>query len=152
MAHTLQDFLVRATENAAAKLEAALLALPEDKRNWSPMGKARTALNMVAECAILGETTVQMLRRRAFPADFDRAWFDAEKERLAADWPALRELLHENNAKAIAEIAKIPEDASTIEIQMPWGVQTLAEIAAYPYWNMSYHEAQINYIAAMLES
>jgi hypothetical protein len=27
---------------------------------------------------------------------------------------------------------------------------TLANIIAYPYWNMSYHEGQVNYIASML--
>ena len=152
MPFTLQEFLVRATENVASELVAALLRLPEDKRNWSPMGKARTALNMVAECAILGGTTVDMIRNRAYPADFDRAAFDREKERLATDWPALQALLQENNAKVIAEIATVPEDALGIEVPMPWGTQTLAEIIAYPYWNMSYHEGQINYIASMLES
>ena len=27
---------------------------------------------------------------------------------------------------------------------------TLAQVIAYPHWNMSYHEGQINYIASML--
>ncbi len=27
---------------------------------------------------------------------------------------------------------------------------TVAQIASYPYWNMCYHEGQINYIASML--
>jgi len=150
--NTLQEFLIRSTQNAAKKLEAAVLQLPEDRRNWSPMGNARTALNMVAECAILGATTADMIRNRAFPADFDRDAFDREKQRLANDWPALQVLLHENNQKAIAEIATVPDDALWIEVAMPWGTQTLAEIMAYPYWNMSYHEGQINYIASMLET
>jgi hypothetical protein len=28
---------------------------------------------------------------------------------------------------------------------------TLEQIMSYPYWNMCYHEGQVNYIAAMLE-
>jgi len=37
-----------------------------------------------------------------------------------------------------------------VEVQMPWGMMTLAQIISYPYWDMSYHEGQINYLASML--
>ncbi|HZP84342.1 MAG TPA: DinB family protein [Chthonomonadaceae bacterium] len=150
MPHTLQDFLADATQKAAADLEAALLRLPEDKRNWSPEGEARTALDMVAECAILNGTTADMIHTRTFPADFDYAKFGKAKTQLAQDWNALRSLLQENTARAIEAIRTVPDEAVGIEVAMPWGPTTLARIMAYPYWNMGYHEGQINYLASML--
>ena len=36
MPHTLQDYLVLATQKASADLAAAMLRLPGDKRGWSP--------------------------------------------------------------------------------------------------------------------
>jgi hypothetical protein len=33
---------------------------------------------------------------------------------------------------------------------MPWGPMTVSQILGYPFWNMCYHEGQINYIASML--
>ena len=45
MSNTLQEFLATATQKAADDLDAAFLRLPEEKRAWSPDGKARTALD-----------------------------------------------------------------------------------------------------------
>jgi len=48
MSNTLHDFLSTATQKAADDLGAAYLRIPEDKRGWSPEGKARTALEAMA--------------------------------------------------------------------------------------------------------
>ena len=70
MSNSLQNFIVAELPKLSAELEAALLNLPEDKRDWSPMGNARTAINMVGECAFLGDCT-DIIKNRAFPQDFD---------------------------------------------------------------------------------
>lgn len=149
MPDTLQEFLATATQDGAASLETALLRLPEEKRHWSPMGKARTALDMVAECAILNDIT-ELAQSRKFPTDFDFAALERAKAELAQDWNALRSLLHANTARAVAAIRSVPDEDLNVPIALPWGDSTLAQILAYPYWNMSYHEAQINYLASML--
>ena len=149
MPNTLQEFLATATQEAATELETALLRLPEDKRNWSPMGVARTALDMVAECAILNDIT-DIVQSRTFPADFDFAALGRAKSELSQDWNALRSVLHENTSRAVAAIPTVPADDLSIEIEMPWGSVTLAQVISYPYWNMSYHTGQINYLASML--
>ena len=149
MAGTFQAFLVNAIPQAAKDLETALLRLPEDKRNWSPTENARSAMNMIAECAILGDPT-GIVKSRSFPTDFDMAAFHARRNELATDWETCRELLHANVDRAIATIREIPDSDLDQTVQMPWGPFTLAQIVSYPYWNMSYHEGQINYIASML--
>ena len=115
------------------------------------MGEARTALDQVAECAILNGSTADLIRSRTWNTSFDFEQFLRAKAELAGDWVALQSLLHENTAKAVAAIREVPAEDLQVEVQMPWGPMTLAEITSYPYWNMSYHEGQINYIASMLE-
>ena len=69
MSKYLQNFLAGAAKKAAVDLEAALLQLPEYKRGWSPAETSRSAVDQVAECAMLNGMTVQMITSRAWPAD-----------------------------------------------------------------------------------
>ena len=150
MPNTLQEFLAQAAQKAAGDLEAAVLRLPEDKRSWSPMGDARTALDQAAECAIVNGSTADLIESREWPRTGDYADFQRAKTELARDWEALRSLLQTNTSKVTTVIRAIPNADLGIEVQLPWGPSTLAQIASYPYWNMAYHEGQINYIASML--
>jgi uncharacterized damage-inducible protein DinB len=71
-------------------------------------------------------------------------------EAAAQGWEHLRALLEENTRRAVAAIGTVSDEALKDEVEMPWGKQPLADIVAYPYWNMTYHQGQINYIASML--
>jgi hypothetical protein len=145
----LQTFLVNATSKAMDNLIAAVERIPEDKRNWSPMGDARSALDQAAECAMLNEG--RLLRDRAWPADFDFNDYLAKKAALVEQgWPAIKELLVKNTQHGIEAIKAVRDEELENTIQMPWGEFTVAQIASYPSWNMSYHEGQCNYIASML--
>jgi hypothetical protein len=150
MSNKLQNFLANAAIKAASDLEVALMRLPEDKRDWSAQGDARSALDLVAECAILNGSTAELIKARQFPPDYDMAGYMAEKEALTKDWAALQSLLHQNTARVVAAIRAVPEDDLAAEVTMPWGPMTMEQVISYPHWNMSYHEGQINYIASML--
>jgi uncharacterized damage-inducible protein DinB len=147
---SLQEHYAAITAKAVRDLETALNRLPEDKRNWSSMGKARTALDMVAECAVMNDGTVKMLQTHTFPADFDFAAFGQQIKELIAAPDTLRTLLHESTDRVIAAIRAVPDADLSVEIPMPWGPMTVLQIIAYTHWNMTYHEGQINYIASML--
>jgi uncharacterized damage-inducible protein DinB len=149
MSDTLIAFLTQAIPKAADDLEAAVLRLPEDKRNWSPMGDARSALDMVAECAVANDVT-HSIEKRVFEAE---PFFEAirhAKTELINDWDRLRSQMHESAARTVRAMQRFPAEELNREIAMPWGPVTLAQILSYPYWNMSYHEGQVNYIASML--
>jgi hypothetical protein len=148
MASPLQNFLAIAAIRAAADLETALLRLPSEKRTWSAQGDARTAADMVAECAILNGSTAGLIESRQFTTDFQQ--FALDKAALAQDEAAMLSLLHENVGKVAAAIRALPDGDLNVEVAMPWGPMTLELVISYPYWNMSYHEGQINYIASML--
>ncbi|HLK57342.1 MAG TPA: DinB family protein [Chthonomonadaceae bacterium] len=147
---SMQEFLVGATRKASADLEAALLRLPEDKRNWRPAETARTALDQYAECAILNGSTADVIVSRSFPTNYDFSAFTNAKDALAQNWDRAQALLKENTEKICSVIQAVPDADLNIEVQFPWGPMTLAQIIAYPLWNMSYHEGQINYIASLL--
>jgi uncharacterized damage-inducible protein DinB len=76
--------------------------------------------------------------------------FQRRKEELAQDWNRLKSLLLENTTQFIGVMQAVPEGDMDVQIALRWGPTSLAEIMAYPYWNMSYHEGQTNYIASML--
>jgi hypothetical protein len=150
MKPTAQLYISSLTTKAAADLITAVEALPEENRNWNPLDKGRSAVDQAAECAILNGFTVQLLESHAFPSDFSYEVFTANKEALAASWDAVKAELEANTAAVVAAIETVSDDDMAIEIDMPWGRHTLGQIMAYPYWNMSYHEGQINYISTLL--
>ncbi len=150
MKPTPQLFISSLTTKAAADLTTAVEALPEEKRAWQPLDKGRSALDQAAECAILNGFTVQLINSRVFPSDFSYEAFTASKEALAANWDAVKAELEANTAAVVAAIETVSDDDLAIEIDMPWGRHTMGQIMAYPYWNMSYHEGQVNFIASLL--
>lgn len=150
MSNVLTDFLATVTQKAATDLVTALERLPAEKRGWSPESTSRNALDMVAECAMLNGATAHVITYRAFPEHFDFAAYQSDKANLAQNEARALELLQENTAKVIAALQTVSEADLAHEVPMPWGLMKLEQIITYPYWNMSYHEGQINYIASML--
>ena len=149
MTNPLNDFLADATRKAMTSLEETYLKLPEDKRNWCPMGSARTAADMLAECAIMNDVS-GLIQNRKMPDDFDYAAFQGRKAELGKNWEEMKKLLHESTERGIASIHTVSADELQEVVPMPFGSFTIAQIISYPYWNMSYHEGQINYLLTML--
>ena len=150
MAGTLQAFLARGIDKAVEDLVTAIDRLPEDRRAWSPMGDARTALDMLAEVAILNGATADVIVAKTWTMGDDFGPYMAAKAELVKDEAKCRALLAENTAKVIKAVSGVPDSDLDIEIEMPWMKITMAQNCAYPYWNTCYHEGQINYIASML--
>jgi uncharacterized damage-inducible protein DinB len=150
MPGTLQRFLAHATEKAAQDLEAALRRLPEEKWDWSPGGTARTALDQIAECALVNSGFADVIAARAWPPGYDMAQFDRDRKALMTDPAKAIQTLHEGTAKLVSVIAGVPDEDLGVEVQMAWGPMTLEHMMAHGYWNMSYHEGQINYLGSIL--
>ncbi len=150
MSGSLQDFLATSTIKAAVDLETAFNRLTEEKRDWQPAEGSRSALNQVAECAIMNAGTIDLIHTKRFPADFNVEQYQQQITALTGDWPTLQRLLHENAANVVDVIRTVSDEDLGIMIDMPWGPMSLAQVISYPYWNMTYHEGQINYIASML--
>lgn len=150
MPGTLQSFLATSTKQAAADLIEALERLPEDRRGWVPAEKSRSALDQVAECAMLNGNTTNLIQTRVWPSDMDFSVYLNEKSELSRDEAKVRSLLAENTARVIAAIEAVPDEDLFLSITTPFRAMPLSQIVAYPYWNMTYHQGQINYIASIL--
>ncbi len=150
MSMTLQEFLAAATQKAADDLAEAFLRLPEDKRGWSAGGNARTALDQVAECALLNGYTGELIQARKWNASHFDDYLPRKEALIASGWDALHVRLQEGTQEEIRAIRAVPNDALSEEIEIPSGKETVASILAYPYWNMTYHLGQINFIASIL--
>jgi hypothetical protein len=137
---SLQEFFATATIQAAADLEEALLQLPEDKRDWEPLGQSRSALHQVAECAIMNERVIDMIRNQVFPANYAYIEYQQQIADLSSDWSTLQKLQHDNAAKVAEVIRSVPDNDLAAQ----------SDSMNYPYWNMTYHTGQINYIASLL--
>jgi hypothetical protein len=150
MSNALKDFLAAAIPRAKDDLITAFNRLPDDKRDWSPMGTARTALDQMAEVALLNGATADVIAAKKWTMGDDFTAYMNEKAELSKDPAACIKLLESNTQKVVAAIADLADGDFAISLDAPWGPMTLAQSASYPYWNACYHEGQINYIASML--
>ena len=150
MPGTLQTFLAHATEKAAKDLETALRRLPEEKWGWSPGGTARTALDQIAECGLVNAGFAEVIAARQWPEGYNLAQFDRDRQALMADPAKAIQTLQEGTAKLVSVIAGVPDEDLGVEVQMAWGPMTIEHMIAHGYWNMSYHEGQINYLGALV--
>lgn len=152
MSSTLHDFLAISTLKAKEGLIEAFLLLPEDKRNWAPEATSRTAIDQVAECALLNGSTVNLLQTRVWEPNRYPDFLAAKAEACNLPWEELKALLEENTRLFVEAIATVPAEDLEIEVAMPWGAMKISEILAFPYWNMTYHQGQITYIASLIKS
>lgn len=150
MTHSLQEYFADATRRAAQDMLDAALRLAEDKRGWQPLGKGRSALDQIAECAMINHNTVEMIESRQFPTTDMEAWMQ-EKRKLAEDWETATALLLSSAAEAADAILTVPDDQLPLEMAMPWGPFTWTKIISYPSWNMDYHQGQITYIHTLTQ-
>jgi hypothetical protein len=145
---TIQEYAAAAIEKSAGDLLQAALALPEDKREWKPQEKGRSALSQLAECATMNTLAAKIVSAGAYQESLMAEW----GELLATlDTPEKAVTQLREGAAALASaIRKAPDASLENEIRLPWATVTLAQFFLMPFWNMSYHEGQINYIGTLL--
>ena len=135
MADTIQDFLADATMNSARELTEAFARLPEDKREYSPSGHARTAFDVVPECSLINGYMADVIASPGNSVDaFDQK---SKSEAISRGWEHLRDLRSVNTEKLAAALRSVPTDTLDNEVEIPWGKQALKAFMTYPYWNMS---------------
>ena len=146
---TIQEYVARATQKKAHELLAAARALPEDRQHWKPSGQSRSVVDLVAECAIVNKVSVQLLQERSW----DEAG-RAERQKAQAALDTLEKAaaaLLENTQSLVTAIRAVSEEELEREIVLPGETSTVREDLLHSYWNMTYHEGQINYIQTLCD-
>ncbi len=145
-----QDYLA---DNTIFTAEAIIREVERlgDKATWAPLDEGRTALDQLSECAIITARLPSILATYSFP-DFtpeDYAQFLQEKASLDST-PKAAAKLREAAQAAAAAIRAIPDEdlSKTMKFwgENPWPI---ANVAAYPAWNHTYHHGQVCYIQTL---
>ena len=149
MTLTIQEYVACITEMKAQNLLTAAHAVPNDKQDWKPFGQGRTVIDLIAECAVTNAMSIQLLQ--------ERVWDEAGREErqraqavLDTGDKASAKLL-ENTKALAAALRAVPDEHLELEITLPGKITTVAEDMLHSYWNMAYHEGQINYIHSLCE-
>ncbi len=145
------EMFVSLTKKQADSTLGVFMKLPEDKRAWKATEKSRSAIDQIAEIAILNSAISDVLKTFSFPADYDLNSFIQRKIELCESWDELKKLYMSGTEAFLAELNKLDPANLERSVHFPWGPMAVKEIMAMPYWNMAYHEGQITFIAVMLD-
>lgn len=147
------DLLIYLTERQIDSIFRAAAAIPADKLEWAPTPGNRSALDQLQEVATAPVAFWSAYSERK--VEWDQEKFEkwkAERSKITT-LPELEKLTRENIAKVVEFMRGLDPSELTAPVELPFpGSYNLADVLAYNYWNMGYHEGQITYIAAMLES
>ncbi len=136
------------TERAYRLLVNDLNALAQERHHASPGGCARSALNIVAECAMVNQYIAEYLTtgKAERPSPEQRAAhlasFDTSEKALAYLEKATQQLLEAIGALDEAMLG----DVSDQPLRRPMSRFAVAELPAV---HMSYHDGQLNYIQTL---
>ncbi|HLV80236.1 MAG TPA: DinB family protein [Chthonomonadaceae bacterium] len=147
MPQTIQALAAELTHFAAETIMVLVQNTPPDKWDWKPLDNGRTILNQMAECALANQKWADILRRRAWVSYGEEAWQQAFSELNTLDKAAAR--LQETTANLVEAILALPDEEMDGLVQTPNGPYSLPRCCMHAYWNMVYHEGQINYIQTL---
>jgi hypothetical protein len=139
--------LRESTERSHRLLTNDLKAIAADQTNTCPGGCARTALNIVAECAGINGMAATVLSG----GEFQRPSPEAREAHLNSfDTPekALAYLDHETE-RLLAVIETLDIDTLGDEMSSFGRPMTRFGVAALPAGHMMYHDGQLNYIQCL---
>lgn len=149
---TVQEFIAAETERAMEGLIHQVRALPADKVAWKPMDEGRTALDQMAECALIAKSLPQILGSRKMPDFTPEMIAQFESDKAAIDTVEKGEsLLRDATAATVTAIRAMPDEALQEQMHF-WGPEpwSVAGVMAYHSWNMNYHTGQVCYIQTLL--
>ena len=149
----LQDQALKMIHEAYEGLLRTARAMPEDKLTWKPLDNGRTALELVQECTQSLNWCTGILLGEPMP-DFTPEVLEAfTSER--AQWKTLDECEQASVAKfaKLESIVRNYPDAdleNTVQLPFAPGKDfSMADMVMVPYWNITYHTGQINYIQTL---
>lgn len=155
---TIQQQASRMTREALASLFSAARHVPEDRRDWTPMGETRSVQDLLQECSLTtlfyiaavqgamskfaalvpSEATREMWRRRSEDAKVLEGAESVAQETFADLCQVLESIPDDD----LGKVQPHPMDPSK--------QVTTADLLFLAYWNLVYHTGQINYIQTML--
>ncbi len=144
---TVTQLAASRTRRVVSDMTAAALSTQPDRLTWVPMGEARTVLDQLTECVVANLKWRDILRTRRYSDVSREVW-----ESVVATCDTLEHILaklEEAGNELIVAILAVPDEQTGDEIPTPWGQYSLGDCCLHAYWNMAYHEGQINYLQTL---
>ena len=141
---TLQTLAAERTRKGALNLLQLLHVTPVEKLLWKPLRRGRSIIEQVIECILVNRKWALTLRQGAYtrlPTETVE-----QVETAGRDIDQVSQLLQESAEELADAILMLPADRLEEQITAPFGTYSLANCCLLGYWNMVYHEGQINYI------
>lgn len=147
MPPTVQSVAAGLTRETAETIIFVAHATPPDKHHWQPLDNGRSIVAQIVECVLANQKWTGILQSRAWVSISEETFDNA-----LAEWDTLEkattQLRTAANALALA-IEAVPDSDMAGEITAPWGPYPLSRCCLHAYWNMVYHEGQINYVQTL---
>lgn len=143
----LKAHLIGSTRAVYRRVVNDLQAIPADRQNVSPGGRARAPLRYVAECAAVNGFVAEYLNTGVMPAGFRLVGEEREKAlaRFDTERKALAFLARQTEA-LIAALEKLDIDTLGDASDALGVPMTRLSVAAMPAEHMAYHDGQLNTI------
>jgi len=155
---TIQQQASRMTREALSSLFSAARHLPEDKRDWTPMGEARTVQGLLYECAMTTPFYIAAAQGKikefaALVPDeaMQSLWQRRSEEASTLD--GAEAVAQETFAELCQALEAAPAERLGDRQPHPMDPNrqvTTADLLFLAYWNLVYHTGQINYLQTML--
>ncbi|GMV88217.1 MAG: hypothetical protein AMXMBFR81_11480 [Chthonomonas sp.] len=146
---TAVALLVRQIQRGQEGFLRMVNLVPEDKLDWQPDPKLRSALDQYQEVATILDFTWDVFDRRELKfgaEDFQR--YKAHSKTFATR-EACEAEFRRTTDELIARVRALSDADLDDEVKMPFpGEYRLCDTIQYHVWNMAYHEGQI---AAILQ-
>jgi hypothetical protein len=149
-----RSFIANTARFMAQTVQRSAPFVPSDKRNWVPMGSARTTVDMVQECCEALEVFTNFMKTGQM-APFTPEVFAKRAEALKKNPPKLEDLfprLQKSTEEYAQTLEKFPTEKLTQMVKSPFGGQDMPmiQLVSIPAFNLVYHWGQINYLQTML--
>ena len=146
-----QEFLNLLTERRVKSLFEVARTIPADRLAWEPAPGARSALNILQEVSTAVDAFWQIYtdRRMDWSPESYSEWLN-RRESLT-DIDDLETACLASTARLAEFTLTVPTEELLDNVELPFpGDHDVAEILSYHYWNVSYHEGQLNYIVSLI--
>ncbi len=147
-----KDLIIPLLQSGEQSLIRTFNAVPDNKLNWSPMDKGRTALDAFSDAAQTCQMMTQLIESKGEMKPSPQMFAQMKAER--ANWSKNDALaaMHTNSGALYTAIGTLSEDDLAGPITMPMGGGTTMPLGAWimmVYRSFISRFAQINYIQTL---
>jgi uncharacterized damage-inducible protein DinB len=151
---TIQEFMAESIEKRLASVFRLARTVPEEKLDWTPGGEARTVLDQLQEIAIIPRLHTRILNERQMP-EFDATSYQQynEDRRKLKTIDECESTAQQYTALFVETIRQFPNEDLERRVLLPFngGLDlSMAEVMQLAYWNLCYHEGQIQFVLNLL--